>query len=48
MVLVTRKPLPLLVPYVYDAGLKNDLKHWLFVNAKMQRARHKIGTFSSV
>lgn len=48
VVLVTRKPIPLLLPYMFEASAKNDRKHWIFVNAKLQRARHKVGTFASV
>lgn len=48
VVMFTDKPLPLIVPYIFDSGFKNDLRQWVFINTRMERARHKVGHFSSV
>ncbi len=50
VVLFTEKPVPMLVPYIYDrAGQpENNLRQWVFVNKKGERARHSIDSFTDV
>ena len=44
--------IPLLTPYLYssssESGRKNDLKEWLFINNKGQRARHAVLQYHNV
>lgn len=43
VVLFTKKPIPLLLPYLFDGRYeRNDLRSWLFVNSKLQESRHEI------
>ncbi len=44
VVLFTEKPVPLLLPYVFDKlrQPENALTEWLFVNKKGDRARHRV------
>jgi hypothetical protein len=44
VVLFTEKPVPLLLPYLYDKAHQpeNDLSEWAFVNKNGLRVRHKM------
>jgi hypothetical protein len=44
VVLFTEKPVPLLLPYLYDKAHQedNDLSEWAFVNKIGARVRHKM------
>ena len=46
LVLFTEKPLPILVPYVYDATYNvNNLCDWLLINSKGERTHQRIEHF---
>lgn len=49
LVLFTRQPVPMLLPYLYDTSVEgNDLTEWVFINSKLQRAHHRVGHFSAI
>jgi hypothetical protein len=50
ILLTDNNDIPLLVPYIYSAlsGSKNELKEWLFINNKCERARHSILQYHAV
>ena len=45
VLLFTGKPVPIIVPYVYQHIEENDLQHWILVNGKGEEVTHKV-TFS--
>lgn len=50
LVLFTEKPVPLLLPYLYQRDLQpdNDLRQWVFINKKGERARHEVSQLEDV
>ena len=50
VVLFTEKPVPLLIPYLFDRlrQPENDLQEWVFINNKLQRARHHVDNMSEL
>lgn len=49
VVCFSRKPIPLLIPYLYDAAAEgHDLARWLFVNNRLDEARQIIEHFDDV
>ena len=45
VVLLTDKPIPLMMPYLYDAGAVPDsdtLSQWCFVNSQGEAVRHSV------
>eukprot|EP00741_Cyanophora_paradoxa_P022160 tig00021435_g21392.t1 len=51
VLLFTEKPIPLLLPYVYDTKVasNNPLTDWVFLNKQLKRSHHRIkGGFQTV
>jgi hypothetical protein len=36
VLLFTSAPLPLILPYVYEATPENTLRHWMFINSNVR------------
>eukprot|EP00698_Gefionella_okellyi_P018072 TRINITY_DN5390_c0_g1_i2.p2 TRINITY_DN5390_c0_g1~~TRINITY_DN5390_c0_g1_i2.p2 ORF type:complete len:167 (-),score=33.69 TRINITY_DN5390_c0_g1_i2:49-498(-) len=45
VLLISTSPIPLVMPYLYQRNRKNKLQHWIFINNKLERSRHKIEGF---
>ena len=50
LVLFTEKPVPLLLPYLFDKARQtdNDLKEWVFINKNLERSRHRVDALDEV
>ena len=50
VVLFTEKPVPLLLPYLYDKAHQadNNLREWVFINKRGDRARHSVDALEDV
>lgn len=50
VVLFTEKPVPLLLPYLYDKARQpdNTLTEWVFINKNLERARHRVDNLTEV
>lgn len=50
ILLTDKTDFPLLIPYIYtcNSNGKNELKEWLFINNKLERARHSILQYHNV
>eukprot|EP00164_Ancoracysta_twista_P008285 GFYU01011929.1.p1 GENE.GFYU01011929.1~~GFYU01011929.1.p1 ORF type:complete len:164 (+),score=38.18 GFYU01011929.1:136-627(+) len=44
----TGKPIPLMLPYMYEKRPHHSLNEWVFINSNLQRSRHLVGRFSTV
>lgn len=45
VLLFTDKPLPIIIPYLYQPDPANTLHEWLFLNADAKRVRHHVGSY---
>ena len=50
VVLFTEKPVPLLLPYLFDKLHQpdNTLQEWAFINKNLEKARHRVGDLTEV
>lgn len=42
VLLFTDKPLPLVLPYLYERNSYNTLTQWVFINNNLARSRHSV------
>lgn len=48
-VLLTEKPLPMIVPYMFDVTTRlNFLREWVFINSRLKKSRHSIQGLKSI
>lgn len=50
IVLFTEKPVPLLLPYLFDKAHQadNSLKEWAFINKNLELSRHSVDALQEV
>eukprot|EP01080_Neovahlkampfia_damariscottae_P008772 gene8772-720_t len=48
VILLTKSPVSILVPYLYEKNEKNDLKHWTFVNNSLKQSTFSIDQFQNI
>ncbi|EGG21087.1 hypothetical protein DFA_00962 [Cavenderia fasciculata] len=48
VILITKKPTPMILPYIYLKSDVNKLTDWVFINNQFGRSQHKIEEYSEV
>ncbi len=38
----TDKPVPLMVPYIYEKNSQNTLQEWVIINSKGEKVHHQV------